>query len=507
MGVIDDLRTLVEYSSVGQKMGNSKFISTLVDLDKVKDVVDTVKDVVVGEFEIAAYSTRASSLPRYKSVMGAPYSMTHNVDQFKYVTPNRLMVDSSGSALADAGMTGFGEAYRKIVTDAHVLSLIPGRMGVNLEAKNLLKSIISDNPTEKTDDAAQKTNLRIEHTKSSQDAYISNVAHSFGFLRPMFKASSDVVTGYENKLVAKTDKELKTYVESELNSPLHNVSDALGGFNNLIELSYYVHGELEGNISISNTSGQSYAEEAFTALRDGKDKLGLGKEGLSIGLNDSIDSGKSGIINLKSLLYDPVIPDLFKESSSERNYTISLRFNTPYGNDDGIIDDILLPLNTLIPFVAPLEHTNSFGLFTTAPFYVTAFVPGVFYIHAGLITNMTITPKAYNNDGVPTDVAVELSIIDLSPELTSTNMYTTGAVSPNNMVTHLGALLGTPPSYLLSKEKWLNKLTDKINNKITRTKGIFTSPVNKIYYDVQGKVTDAKALVTDVQKLSAEYFK
>ena len=121
-----------------------------------------------------------------------------------------------------------------------------------------------------------------------------------------------------------------------------------------------------------------------------------------------------------------VFPNIWQNSSYNRDFNIEITLATPYGDKESIFLEIFVPLMFLLALVLPRQATvNSY----VTPFLVRANVPGFFNCEMGIIRDMQITRggsdnSAWSVEGLPTEVTVSLSIEDLYNSLSMSNFAT-----------------------------------------------------------------------------------
>ena len=108
-----------------------------------------------------------------------------------------------------------------------------------------------------------------------------------------------------------------------------------------------------------------------------------------------------------------VFPQLWQDSQYTKNYSITLKFDTPDADKLSIYLNILVPLAHVLAFAMPRKAGDNGYV---SPFIVRAYYKSMFHIDLGMITNCNIVRgdvQAWNQDGLPTQVTVQLDIKDL----------------------------------------------------------------------------------------------
>lgn len=114
-----------------------------------------------------------------------------------------------------------------------------------------------------------------------------------------------------------------------------------------------------------------------------------------------------------------LFPEIWADSEFSRDFDITIKLRTPDCDTMSWYLNIFVPLCHLIALAAghQAEHVN--GYYT--PFLVRAFYKGLFNVDMGIVTSMSIRKgkeAAWNIDGLPTEIDVDITIKDLYNMLT-----------------------------------------------------------------------------------------
>jgi len=112
-----------------------------------------------------------------------------------------------------------------------------------------------------------------------------------------------------------------------------------------------------------------------------------------------------------------VFPEIWKDSTFGRSVSLSMKFESPYGDANSIFDYVIIPTLACLVLSLPRQDTLS-GYY--APFLVSVDCPGWFSIDLGAITSLSLTraPEGeWSNDGLPLNIQVTMDIKDLYPTL------------------------------------------------------------------------------------------
>lgn len=114
-----------------------------------------------------------------------------------------------------------------------------------------------------------------------------------------------------------------------------------------------------------------------------------------------------------------IMPEIYSSSSYDRRYSLRVHLKAPYGNKYCYFMEILVPLFHLMALVLPKQTSaNTYG----APFLVKAYCEGIFSCNLGMVSsisvNKNVSPESWTTDGFPSEVDVEMEIVDLYSDLT-----------------------------------------------------------------------------------------
>ena len=122
-----------------------------------------------------------------------------------------------------------------------------------------------------------------------------------------------------------------------------------------------------------------------------------------------------------------LFPEIWADSEFTRDFDITIKLRTPDCDTMSWYLNIYVPLCHLIALAAghQVEHVNGYS----TPFLVRAFYKGLFNVDMGIVTSMNIRKgkeAAWNIDGLPTEIDVDISIKDLYNMLTITRQKEAG---------------------------------------------------------------------------------
>ena len=169
--------------------------------------------------------------------------------------------------------------------------------------------------------------------------------------------------------------------------------------------------------------------ETPTQIRENLEKSdqSVGKSGTIGGVLDSI------IENVQVLMIGGrmAFPEIWADSQFSRSYSVTIKLDSPDCDNMSIFANILLPLAHILGFVLPRSvGSNNY----ISPFLVRAYYKSMFHIDMGIITGCNITKGdvgAWTQNGLPTQVTVQLEIKDLYNVISLATGVGGGAITSN----------------------------------------------------------------------------
>jgi len=230
-------------------------------------------------------------------------------------------------------------------------------------------------------------------------------------------------------------------------SPIVDVSTLAGNFLSttisqfkatFYDASLYVGFRIEKGVdtseSFTNETGESSIAQQINAkaqsARDMNFNLAQGNTGIA-GL-DAVIKGVGGILSgaadtmglaatFENILAGNGLidfPDVWKSSSTSKNYTFNVSLRSPYGDPYSILQNLYIPLALLLAGGLPRAIGQSAY---TAPFVCRAYCRGMFAVPLGMISHITIKRGAdqfgWSTTRLPTCLDISFEIKDLSPAM------------------------------------------------------------------------------------------
>jgi hypothetical protein len=355
--------------------------------------------------------------------------------------------------------------YNKTFFDCDIMTIVPGfpkYRGADTEIKNSVGSSFFSSHDDQLD----------------SNSLINNEAFGLGSDPDLDTTVFNWLMKNQKSTDLKANKDLRYYGFSPnmkmflqyLELALESVGVKMGliGVNNLASMSnfnsymnqnfgtssfkFYVSKNANLSESISNSFSESAIASSAKTISDiSKEAMFLlGKNGTDItstdlntiwGINseggfgktlsDSISSAKKLINGADSSgvateIFDDmraaingvnmVYPEIWKDSSFSRNFSVSFKFVSPYGTPQAIFEYVYLPFLILFTLAAP-RQVGINGV--TSPFLCKVDVPGYFTSDLAVITSIDWTKggddQLYNKDGLPLAMNVSVTFKDLYP--------------------------------------------------------------------------------------------
>ena len=147
-------------------------------------------------------------------------------------------------------------------------------------------------------------------------------------------------------------------------------------------------------------------------------------------LTDLASTGVSTIMNGGRLLF----PKIWGDSTFSRSYSFDLKLRSPDHDSVSIFMNILAPYIHLLALCMPQSITMGEGAGSpnayNSPFLLRAYAKGLFNINMGMITDLSVTrggEAQWNDNGLPTQIDISITIEDLYSVLFMTNPNPDGA--------------------------------------------------------------------------------
>jgi hypothetical protein len=184
---------------------------------------------------------------------------------------------------------------------------------------------------------------------------------------------------------------------------------------------------LAGNSSVISTISENVTDAVSSITSALSTALGT----LGGGIVGSLaDTGVNTIVNGGKIVF----PQIWSNSSYSRDYSLSIKLRSPDNDTLSIFLNVIKPYCKILCLCLPRvmeneDHYNANGYMS--PFLVKAFSKGMFNIDMGMITSLNVTKGAeckWNDDGLPTQIDIDITITDLYSSLAMSGFQSTGLI-------------------------------------------------------------------------------
>lgn len=153
-----------------------------------------------------------------------------------------------------------------------------------------------------------------------------------------------------------------------------------------------------------------------------------------------------------------LFPEIWKDSSHRKSYTIDLKFHSPYGDPVSVFLNVYVPLFHILAMAMPRQNSKQ-GY--SGPPIIKMYSKGWFNCDLGMVESIDIkkagaSGNEWSIDKLPTQIDVSLNIKDLYPTIMLTAARGTGVLFNNNtgLVDYLNVMTGIDMHGI----NWLNNI-------------------------------------------------
>lgn len=211
------------------------------------------------------------------------------------------------------------------------------------------------------------------------------------------------------------------------------------------------------------------ASGAFSAV-----KSSLGGLGSLFGVSGALFNSEAGMIIKGEGRF--MMPKVWSDSTYSRNYSINMKFRSPYGDRVSIFENTFIPLLFLIGLTSPRQA--GFSSYTT-PYYVKAYSKGLISCELGMISSLSITRGEDRNDrtieGFFRTISVSLTIEDVMPTMSMSMSAGVFAPLKSTNVGLKNYLTGLAGIDFIEREAFAHKLDVVPKLLSSKTAGLGTS--------------------------------
>ena len=425
--------------------GFGQLMSNIFDPYNPSNVSRTnpIDNLVGGDIDYVKQISRSG----YLNVINAiPYQFLGSVDA--RITNSDGNIDSKNSE-------GIGRKYaEKVLARAPLLFLVPCRQKFmegfnNREQSEVLRAIADGGGLNGIDTVGKyyTTEFAFESYAQTVNAMLQQMAYFMGIgdqeitvmgksskLRHMdwcfedeknspfnnYWAGSSAVVYYVdgNSVSSVTESFSNSTTESSLASTINGFSDQVK------EIKFLLAGDT-GLSSAIESMGSSVSDSITGALGNIGSSLGLGM------LGDLASTGVQTVLKGGKIIF----PKIWEDSQYSKSYSFDIKLRSPDHDSLSIFMNIIVPYIKILALVLPqntselIYNPNAYS----TPYLVRAYCKGMFNIDMGLITEMSVTRGAecqWNDNGLPTQIDISLTIEDLYSSLMATTFDKYGSTGP-----------------------------------------------------------------------------
>lgn len=213
------------------------------------------------------------------------------------------------------------------------------------------------------------------------------------------------------------EKSVAFYIDSKSSSFSDGMSSstdssmlegALGKGSDIAKEALFLFGKGFSDESVFSTSQVNYENAVEKVIKSLTSDSTLAKQ-----VTDRVSDHAATMINGGNVAF----PQIWKDSSYNKSYDITMKFISPYGDIESFYLYILVPIWHIVAFTYP-RQLGANGYLN--PFLVRAFCKGWFNCSMGLVESVTIkrgSQEGWSAWGFPTEVEVSISIKDLYENL------------------------------------------------------------------------------------------
>lgn len=509
-----------------QKKEAEESIGTSIDVSIGEEYENTEKP---NDYKFSTASYDANVLAEAKSLMNFDGQNTSILG-----IPHQFL-ETADMRIDDGGVFGYCFA-KDIFVERPIVTLMPGTTNFLPDMSNADKesfaSLLSDYQNDKNASEVlnnimssfEKGNVRYYDFKSDYSSYIRYVnlmcRISAAYMGLGEKVGPDKKTPYKkydwatyqqykDYDVPETLRDLKPFT---LEANLQWITDKLNGLKTDMVLGYkqyvhfYVDPSTSANETISNTTQKSQLEGMFdtaegfakeatmilNSVSDGvnfvkgfldkaTDAIGSLANTITFGhFKDMLTVGGKEVIHGANLIY----PEIWMDSEYSKDYSITVDLVSPYGDDESIYLNIIVPMIHLMAFALPRQSTaNSF----ISPFLIRGYSKGMFSCDMGIVSSISFdkgSDQSWTVNGLPSRVKVTLNIKDLYAKLMMTPSHRPDLFFTNQgMIDYLGSMCGldlTRPNIITKMETIKALLADYTpTNYLNSAYRSFTEGINR----------------------------
>ena len=368
-----------------------------------------------------------------RGVFGMPYQFDWTTDIRVQTKGNTVQVPRIGSDFAKDNSL-FGKEYlEKIATRSPILILQAGNPSFLDELNDKDKDDISSALAAGISNLGSDMDMRIKKIVNGSGKYYNfkqDLQAYYSIVNDMCRSMASLLKIQSVKLDG-VALEKYMWQDSKIGISKSSYSGAVA---------FYVNSEARVGESFSNGTRESSLKGMVNQVSDMASEVQflMGASGKSFGLAGKADElgiapnqdtvtkkeGAAGdsnglvgtlVNNIDTMISGGkmIFPEIWADSQVTKSYNVSIKLDSPDCDTLSIYLNVLVPLAHIIAMVGARKAGDNAYV---SPFIVRAYYKSMFHIDMGLITDCSIEKgdvQAWNQDGLPTQITVNLTIKDL----------------------------------------------------------------------------------------------
>ena len=368
-----------------------------------------------------------------RGVFGMPYQFDWTTDIRVQTKGNTVQVPRIGSDFAKDNSL-FGKEYlEKIATRSPILIMQAGNPSFLDELNDKDKDDVSSALAAGLSNLGSDMDMRIKKIVNGSGKYYNfkqDLQAYYNIVNDMCRSMASLLKIQSVKLDG-VALEKYMWQDSKIGISKSSYSGAVA---------FYVNSEARVGESFSNGTRESSlkgmvnqvsdmaSEVQFLMGASGKsfglegvgDKLGVAPNQDTVTKKEGAAGDSNGLVgtlvnNIDTMISGGkmIFPEIWADSQVTKSYNVSIKLDSPDCDTLSIYLNVLVPLAHIIAMVGARKAGDNAYV---APFIVRAYYKSMFHIDMGIITDCTIEKgdvQAWNQDGLPTQITVNLTIKDL----------------------------------------------------------------------------------------------
>ena len=174
-------------------------------------------------------------------------------------------------------------------------------------------------------------------------------------------------------------------------------------------VAFFVDGNIEAGDALSNATSTSEFKNALDSMAGSA--TGMVKEVAS----KMFGAGTTDNNMLDFMVGNPLIPDVWSDSTFDKSYTVPMKFVSAAGDPLSIFMNVMFPLIKLLMIALP----SGTGGFIMSPPVLRVFSQSAINTDYAIVTGLSIQKNmnSLNDYGQPTEISISVSVTDLLPRL------------------------------------------------------------------------------------------